>query len=152
MLVYLSSWPSHVLQYHNVSFVGYHLLGYFMHLSGLQHSAYTPSSYRDSTFLNHLLDPFPIRFIHSRLFVRFLTKIAFYKMGLLVHAEPATWRTRLSILVWTLFFDSSDMDGPTGSYTTVCIALRVTVSDKPHHHHKGRHLWGKYEHQVHIKK
>ena len=45
----------------------------------------------------------------------------------------------MSLFVWALPFDLSGMGGPTSSYATAGIALRVTESHKPptpHHHYK----------------
>jgi hypothetical protein len=45
-------------------------------------------------------------------------------------------RTRVSLFVWLLSLDLSSMGGPTSSYTTAGIALRVTGALEPHHHDK----------------
>jgi hypothetical protein len=74
---------SHFFQCHNVSFVVYHFLGYFLHLSRLQHCAYIPRCHFDMIIPYPLLCPFPICSIYPRLVMRFLNKIAFYRMGLL---------------------------------------------------------------------
>jgi hypothetical protein len=42
----------------------------------------------------------------------------------------------VSLFVWALPFDLSDMGDPTSSYATAGIALRVTESHKPPHHCK----------------
>jgi len=42
----------------------------------------------------------------------------------------------VSLFVWALPFDLSGMGGPTSSYATAGIALRVTESHKPPHHYK----------------
>jgi hypothetical protein len=47
--------------------------------------------------------------------VRFLNKIIFYRMGLLAHAQPPSWRTRVSLLVWTPPFDLSGLGVSAGS-------------------------------------
>jgi hypothetical protein len=39
--------------------------------------------------------------------------------------QPPTWRTRLSLFVWVITFDLSDMGDPASSYATAGIALRV---------------------------
>jgi hypothetical protein len=39
--------------------------------------------------------------------------------------NPATWRTRVSLFVWVITFDLSGMAGPTSSYATASIALRI---------------------------
>jgi len=41
----------------------------------------------------------------------------------------------VSLFVWALPFDLSGMGGPTSSYATAGIALLVTESHKPPHHH-----------------
>jgi len=47
-------------------------------------------------------------------------------------ARPTpTWRARVSLFVWVLSFDLFGMDGPTGSYATAGIALRVIAPCKP---------------------
>jgi hypothetical protein len=51
-------------------------------------------------------------------------------------AQPPTWRTRLSVLVWIIPFDLSGMGGPTSSYATAGIALRVIWPHKAHHYVK----------------
>jgi hypothetical protein len=51
-------------------------------------------------------------------------------------AQSPTWRTRLSLLVWIIPFDLSGMGGPTSSYATAGIALRVIWPHKPHHYVK----------------
>jgi hypothetical protein len=58
-------------------------LGYFLHLSGLQHCASIPSCHHDIVVPYPLLGPFPIRSAYPRLVVRFLNKITFYRMGFL---------------------------------------------------------------------
>jgi hypothetical protein len=50
--------------------------------------------------------------------------------------NPQPWRTRVSLFVWFLPLDLSDMGGPTSSYATAGIALRVSGALKPHHHDK----------------
>jgi hypothetical protein len=77
------------LQCHNVSFVAYLLLGYFLHPSELQHCAYIPSCHHEIIVPYPLLGIFHICSIYPRLVVRFLNKIAFYKMGLLVPCPTA---------------------------------------------------------------
>jgi len=42
----------------------------------------------------------------------------------------------VSLFVWALPFDLSGMGGPTSSYATTGIAIRVTESHKPPHHYK----------------
>jgi hypothetical protein len=47
-------------------------------------------------------------------------------------AQPPTWRARVSLLVWVISFDLSGMGGPTSSYATAGVALRVIWPRKPH--------------------
>jgi len=82
------------------------------------------------------LNPFP-RPCRSRRSDQFLpllgswTMLFFPGWGCYPHAQPPAWRTRVSLLVWALPFDLSGMAGPTNSYATAGIALRVTESHKP---------------------
>jgi hypothetical protein len=48
-------------------------------------------------------------------------------------AQPPTWRTRVSLLVWMIPFDLSGLGDPTSSYASAGIALRVIWPHKPHH-------------------
>jgi hypothetical protein len=43
---------------------------------------------------------------------------------------------KVSLFVWLLPVDLSGIDGPTSSYATAGIALRVSGALKPHHHDK----------------
>jgi hypothetical protein len=45
---------------------------------------------------------------------------------------------RVSLFVWLLPLDLSGLGGPTSSYATAGIALRVSGALKPHHHDKVR--------------
>jgi hypothetical protein len=49
------------------------------------------------------------------------------------HAQPPTWRTRVSLLVWHLPRNLSDMGVPTSSYAAAGIALEFIVVHKPPH-------------------
>jgi hypothetical protein len=62
--------------------------------------------------------------------------IYFYGVRLLVHAQPPTWGTRVSLFLWLLPLDLSGMGDPTSSYATAGIALRVSGALEPHHHIK----------------
>jgi hypothetical protein len=55
----------------------------------------------------------------------FETLIFFTVRGRQPLAQPPTWRTRVSLLGWIIPFDLSGMGGPTSSYATTGIALRV---------------------------
>jgi hypothetical protein len=70
-------------------------------------------------------------------------------------AQLATWRTRVSHLVWAITLDLSGMGDPYGSKATAGIALGITWQRKPHHYDKvetpmggpttttkWRYLWG----------
>jgi hypothetical protein len=65
-----------------------------------------------------------------------LNNLAFTVWGCYPHAQPLTWRTRVSLSVWLLPLDLSGMGDPTSSYATAGIALRVSGALKPHHHDK----------------
>jgi hypothetical protein len=52
------------------------------------------------------------------------------------HAQPPTRRTRVSVFVWVITFDLSGMGGPTGSYATANIVLRIIWPRKSHHYVK----------------
>jgi hypothetical protein len=41
------------------------------------------------------------------------------------HAQPPTWRARVSLFVWIVTFDLSGMGDRTSSYATACIAVRI---------------------------
>jgi hypothetical protein len=41
------------------------------------------------------------------------------------HAQPPTWRARVSLFVWIITFDLSGMGDPTSSYATTGIAFRI---------------------------
>jgi len=43
------------------------------------------------------------------------TDIFFTGWGCQPHAQPSTWRTRVSLSVWVITFDLSGMEGPTSS-------------------------------------
>jgi hypothetical protein len=62
---------------------------------------------------------------------------AFYGLGCQPHAQPPTWRAKVSLFVWIITFDLSGMGDPTSSYATAGIALRITRPRKPHHYVKG---------------
>ena len=57
-------------------------------------------------------------------------------LGCQPHAQPPTWRTRISLFVWVITFDLSGMGGPTSSYTTVSIALRIILPQNLQHYVK----------------
>jgi hypothetical protein len=49
------------------------------------------------------------------------------------HAQPSTWRTRVSLLVWHLPRNLSGMGGPASSYAAASMALEFTGAHKPPH-------------------
>jgi hypothetical protein len=48
-----------------------------------------------------------------------------------LHPEPPTWWSSLSLFVWVITSDLSAMGGPTRSYATAGIALRIIWPPKP---------------------
>ena len=54
------------------------------------------------------------------------------------HAQPPTWRTRVSLHVWAIPFDVSGLGDPASSCATASIALRIIWPHKPHHYVKVR--------------
>jgi hypothetical protein len=55
----------------------------------------------------------------------------FLDWGLQPHAQPSTWRTRVSLLVSHLPRNLSGMGGPTSSYAVAGIALECTQAPSP---------------------
>jgi hypothetical protein len=82
-----------------------------------------------------LLNNLPLVFSIPRLTVWFLNNLVFMVWGQ-PHAQPQTWRTRVSLFVWLLPLDLSGIGDPTSSYATADIALRVSGALKPQHHDK----------------
>jgi hypothetical protein len=66
----------------------------------------------------------------------FLNNLIFTVSCCQPHVQPPTWRTRVSLFVWLLPLDLFGLGGPTNSYATAGIALRVSGALKPHHHDK----------------
>jgi hypothetical protein len=67
----------------------------------------------------------------------------FKKCELAHSSRVLWWNSHLSLehlrvfhLVWNLLFDLFGLGGPTSSYATADIALRVIGAHKPHHHYK----------------
>jgi hypothetical protein len=52
--------------------------------------------------------------------------------------QPPTWRTRVSLFIWLLPFNLSAVGGPTSSYATAGIGVRVSGALQPHHHNNVR--------------
>jgi hypothetical protein len=63
-------------------------------------------------------------------------QLLFTVWGYYSHAQPPTWRTRVSPFVWLLPLDLSFMGDSSSSYATAGIGLRVSGALKPHHHDK----------------
>jgi hypothetical protein len=88
-----------------------------------------------------------LRCFHPAAIVKsFSTVKAFYGEGPLPHAQPPTWRARVSLFVWIITFDLSGMGDPTSSYATAGIALRIIWPRKLHHYVKagiptGGNIW-----------
>jgi hypothetical protein len=76
------------------------------------------------------------RLLFRGLIPGFETFVFFTVRGRQPLAQPPTWRTRVSLLVWIIPFDLSGMGGSTSSYATAGIALRVIWPCKPHHYVK----------------
>jgi hypothetical protein len=66
----------------------------------------------------------------------FLNNLMFPVWGCQPHVLPPTWRTRVFLFVWLLPLDLSGLGGPTSTYATAGIALRVSGVLKSHHHDK----------------
>jgi hypothetical protein len=79
---------------------------------------------------------FPIVGPSGYSFFGFRNNLIFTVWGCQPHVQTPTWRTRVSLFVWLLPLDLSSLGGPTSSYATAGIALRVSGALKPHHHDK----------------
>jgi len=62
--------------------------------------------------------------------------ISFAEWDCQPHAQPQSWRTRVSRFVWVITFDLSGTWCHTSSITTASIALRIIWPHKPHHYVK----------------
>jgi hypothetical protein len=71
---------------------------------------------------------------------RLFNKFVFTGLGCQPNAEPPTWRTRVSLLVWNLTLDLSGLGDPASSYATAGIALEITGARKPHRQDKAETL------------
>jgi hypothetical protein len=109
-------------------------LGFYIPEDGILHSHFLEYllSYISRVLWHSYLERYPIFFTSSfdatalgepwppwqpvspRLVVRFLNNILFTRLGQ-PHAQPPTWRARVSLVVWTLPFDISGMTGPTST-------------------------------------
>jgi hypothetical protein len=75
-------------------------------------------------------------FQHSFQLYRLLSKFVFTGLGCQPNAQPRTWRTRVSLLVWNLTLDLSGLGDPASSYATAGIALEIIGTRKPHRYDK----------------
>jgi hypothetical protein len=66
----------------------------------------------------------------------FLNKGSFTAWGRHPHAQPPTWRTRVSLFVWVIPFDLSSLGDPVRNYASAGLALRIIWPHKPHHYVK----------------
>jgi hypothetical protein len=66
----------------------------------------------------------------------FLNNLIFMVWGCRPHAQPPTWRTRVSLFVWLLPLHLTGLGGQTSNCATAGIAVRVSGALKPHHHDK----------------
>jgi hypothetical protein len=62
------------------------------------------------------------------------------------HAQPPTWRLRVSHFVWVITFDLSGLGDSASSYATAGLAVRIIWPHKPHHYVEvgtpsGGHQW-----------
>ena len=71
-------------------------------------------------------------------FRNFSTNISFTGWGYQPHAQPPTWRTRVSLFVWVITFDMSGTWCHKTTFMASCarIALRIMWPRKPHHYVK----------------
>jgi hypothetical protein len=69
-------------------------------------------------------------------FRSFSTNIFFTGWGFQPHAQPPTWRTRVSLFVWVITFDLSGKWYHTNSVTTASTAIRIIWPHKHHHYVK----------------
>jgi hypothetical protein len=63
------------------------------------------------------------------LILGFETFVFFMVRGRQPLAQPPTWRTRVSLLVWIIPFNLSGLGDPTSSYATTGIALLLSKND-----------------------
>ena len=63
--------------------------------------------------------------------LRFFQHEPFMGCGWQPQAQPPTWNTRVSHFIWVSTLDLSSMGGPTRSYATTSIALRILWPRKP---------------------
>jgi hypothetical protein len=59
------------------------------------------------------------------LLCRFRNSLFFMGWGCQPHAQPPTWRSRVSLFVWVITFDLCGMGDPISSYATASKALRI---------------------------
>jgi hypothetical protein len=66
----------------------------------------------------------------------FSTNICFTGWDCQSHAQPPTWRTRVSLFVWVINFEQSGTWCNNKSVTTASTTLRIIWPHKPHHYIK----------------
>jgi hypothetical protein len=69
---------------------------------------------------------------------RLLNRFVLTGLGCQPNAQPPTWRTRVSPLVWNFTLDLSGLGDPASSYATAGIALEIIGARKPHRHDKAQ--------------
>jgi hypothetical protein len=74
--------------------------------------------------------------VPSEASLRFSQRVFFMGWGCQPHAQPPTWRTRVSLLVWAITFDLSGKGNPTSRYATAGTAFRIIWPRKPRHYVK----------------
>lgn len=58
--------------------------------------------------------------------IAFLALLLFYRDEVVsLTPQPPTWRTRMSLFVWVITFDLSDVGDPTSSNAIARIALKI---------------------------
>jgi hypothetical protein len=67
---------------------------------------------------------------------RLINKFVFTGLGCQPNAQPPTWRTMVSLLVWNVTLDLSGLGDPASSYATAGIDLEIIGARKPHRHDK----------------
>ena len=68
--------------------------------------------------------------------LKFLERKFFSGVGSYPHAQPPSWRARMSLFVWVITFDLSGLRDPASSYVTASLALRIIWPHEPHHYVK----------------
>jgi hypothetical protein len=55
----------------------------------------------------------------------------FLLIWVLARRPNPNWKTGVSLLVWVITCDLSDIEGPTNSYATASTAIRIILSSSP---------------------